>query len=319
MKPILGFLRGCGVVPPAPPPPLTTPTDKLMGDYRYYLVCERGLTEGTARNYEEAARFFLDDRSLPEGLGLDRIRAEDVMEFVSRECPARSVGSAKLLVTGLRSLLRFLHLQGLTPNGLASAVPAVAGWRGSPLPKGIDPAQARKLVDSPDRRTAIGRRDHAVLCLLARLGLRVGEVVALELGDIDWRRGELTIRGKGDRHERLPLPSDVGEAIAGYLQRGRPRVEHRQVFLRAQAPLRGLGVGGVQWVVTRASAGSGLPPIGPHQLRHTLATELLRRGAPLSEVGQLLRHRSASTTVIYAKVDRSALRSLVQPWPGVTR
>jgi site-specific recombinase XerD len=319
MRPMLGFLRDQGIVPPAPPPPETTPTDKLLCDYRRYLACERGLAVNTMRYYAQTARLFLDDRLSPEGLGLDRLSAADVMAFVSRECPARSVGSAKILVTALRSLLRYLHLCGLTANGLAAVVPAVAGWRGSSLPKGIEPSQARALVDSPDRRTAMGCRDHAVLCLVARLGLRACEIAALELSDMDWRHGELAVRGKGNRHERLPLPADVGEAVAGYLQRSRPRVEHPKVFLCVRAPLRGLGVGTVGRIVGRASARSGMAPVSPHQLRHTLATELLGRGASLGEVGQLLRHRSVSTTVIYAKVDRLALASLAQPWPEATR
>jgi integrase/recombinase XerD len=319
MRPMLGFLRGHGVVPPAPPPPETTATDKLLCDYRRYLVCERGLAASTVRHHEATARLFLDDRWSPEGLVLDRLSAADVTAFVSRECPARSVGSAKILVTGLRSLLRYLHLCGLTANGLAAVVPAVAGWRGSPLPRGIESSQARALVDSPDRRTAKGRRDHAILALLARLGLRACEVTALELSDIDWRHGELAVRGKGNRHERLPLPADVGEAIASYLQRGRPRVDHRKVFVRSRAPLSGIASTGVNRIVATASARSGVEQVSPHQLRHTLATELLGCGASLGEVGQLLRHRSASSTAIYAKVDRRALASLARPWPEATR
>jgi integrase/recombinase XerD len=319
MRPMLGFLRDHGIVPPAPPPPETTPTDKLLCDYRRYLACERGLAVNTMRYYAQTARLFLDDRLSPEGLGLDRLSAADVMAFVSRECPARSVGSAKILVTGLRSLLRYLYLCGLTADGLAATVPAVAGWRGSSLPRGIEPAQARVLVNSPDRRTANGRRDHAILTLLARLGLRACEIAALELSDIEWRHGELAVRGKGNRHERLPLPADVGEAIAGYLQRGRPRVDHRKVFVRSRAPLRGIDSTGVNRIVATASARSGVGRVSSHQLRHTLASELLGRGASLGEVGQLLRHRSASTTAIYAKVDHVALSSLAQPWPEATR
>jgi integrase len=226
------------------------------------------------------------------------------------------VAAAKYLVTVLRSLLRFLFLTGVTERELASAVPAVAGWRGSHLPRAIPSVQVAALLGSCDRRRRVGRRDYAILTVLVRLGLRAGEVAALALSDVDWRRGEVVIRGKGRRDERLPLPADVGEAIVGYLRRGRPQSTSAMVFLRARAPHGPMTTFAVTLVVRRASERVGLGPWCAHRLRHTAGTELLRAGGSLAEVGQVLRHRHVATTAIYAKVDRTALRGLAQPWPG---
>jgi site-specific recombinase XerD len=316
LAPLLDYLRGQGVVPM--PVVVVTPLEALLADYHAYLVDERGLVRATVRHHESVARLFLAERCRARdgGLRLEDLTAADVAAFVAAECPRRSVGSAKILVTGLRSLLRFLHVAGRGPGPLASAVPAVAGWRGGSLPRALPVTQVRRLLASCDRRRAVGRRDFAILMLLARLGLRAGEVAALELGDIDWRAGELVVRGKGRREERLPIPVDVGEAIVGYLRRGRPRDGERGLFLRARAPHGRLSGGGVNAVVRQGCDRAGLPRFGAHRLRHTAATEMLRAGATLTEIGQVLRHRSLSTTAIYAKVDRVALRGLALPWPG---
>jgi integrase/recombinase XerD len=250
------------------------------------------------------------------GLELAGLTPAEVNRFVLAECRGRSIASAKHLVTGLRSLLRFLHVEGTTAVSLSGALPAVAGWSGSPLPRGIDARSVRRLLASCDRRTGKGRRDFAVLMLLARLGLRAGEVVAVELGDVDWSGGEILVRGKARRIERLPLPVDVGQALAGYLARGRPRCGQRALFLRVLAPHRRLTVGGVSVLVHAACQRAGLPPIATHRLRHTVASELLRHGAGLPEIGQVLRHRSIASTAIYAKADTAALRQLARPWPG---
>jgi integrase/recombinase XerD len=240
-----------------------------------------------------------------------------VSRFVIAECRGRSTGSAKLLVTGLRSVLRFLAAEGLAPAGLEAAVPAVAGRRDAGLPKALPPGQVAALLASCEQETATGLRDFAVLTLLSRLGLRAGEVAALELGDIGWRAGELLIRGKGRREERLPLPADAGQALAAYLHGGRQETtEIRSVFLSARAPLRAMSGPAVSHVVERACARAGVPPAGPHRLRHTAGTGMLRAGAPLEEVAQVLRHRSAATTAIYAKVDHGALGALAAPWPA---
>jgi len=249
-------------------------------------------------------------------LDVASLSAADVTGFVLGACPGRAIGSAKLIVCSLRSLLGWLHLTGATPSSLVSAVPSVAGWRLSGLPRGLEPGQLRRLLGACDRRTATGRRDYAIVLLLSRLGLRCGEVARLSLDDLDWRHGEIAIVGKGNRAERLPLPDDVGTAITAYLRRGRPHTaEGRSVFVRVHAPHRALTSGGVTMVVFDAAQRAGLPKMHAHRLRHTAATAMLRAGSPLPEVGQVLRHRSILSTAIYAKVDRDALAVLARPWP----
>jgi len=318
MAPVLGYLRGVGVVPtPAPAAPATE-AEQLQEHYRAYLIEERGLASGTVASYLHVARLFYAARATGGGeLHLDRLTAAVVTEFVLAECVPRSVGSAKYVVCGLRSLLRYLYVAGHTQAPLESAVPKVAGWRLAGLPVTFDRTGVARLLASCDRRTTFGRRDYAVLSLLARLGLRAGEVAALELADIDWRAGEFVVRGKGRREERLPLPTDVGEALAGWLRRGRPRCDSATVFTRVRAPHRALTSGGVSAIVRAACGRAGLPELNAHRLRHSAATEMLRAGASLPEVGQVLRHASVLTTAIYAKVDRHRLRTLALPWPGV--
>jgi integrase len=228
----------------------------------------------------------------------------------------RSVESSKTLVCGLRSLLRFLFAKGYTGRSLAEAVPTVARRR-QRLPRGLDAQTVGALLASCDRRTAVGRRDYAILLLLVRLGLRSCEVAALTLEDLDWRAGELRVwTGKGRRVDRLPLPDDVGRALAAYLRHGRPRDQSRAVFLRVRAPRAGLSPNGIKQVVRHACGRAGVPECGAHRLRHTAASELLRAGAPLEEIAQVLRHRDVTTTTIYASVDRAALVTIAKPWPG---
>lgn len=315
LVPLLGYLRGLGVVALEPEPVAATAVEDLLERYRCYLTVERGLAAGTVRGYVDKVRPFVAGRATGGALDLEGLRAADVSAFVLGACPGRSVGTAKLIVTALRSLLRFLHVDGELEWSLAGAAPAAAGWRLAGLPRGLEPVEVRRLLDSCDRRTAAGRRDFAIVVLLVRLGLRRGEVSALGLEDLDWRAGEIVVRGKGDRHERLPLPADVGEAVAGYLRRGRPRTAAgRSVFIRVLAPHRALTAGGVTAVVIAAGRRAGLGDVTAHRLRHTAATQMLRAGATLPEVGQVLRHRRLLTTAIYAKVDREALRDLARPW-----
>jgi integrase/recombinase XerD len=318
LAPLLGYLRRLRVVPEPVAAVASTPMEELLGDYRGYLVGERGL--GVSLNpYLAVARRFLSERPSVAGLGLESLAAADVTQFVLRECGrGYSVSYGKNLVAALRSLLRYLHVRGATPIRLAPAVPSVAGWRGSALPRALDGEQVTRMLASCNRQRAIGRRDYAILLLLMRMGLRAGEVAALELDDVNWRQGEIVIRGKGSRQERLPLPVDVGEALVDYLRHGRPQHEGPELFMRARAPQAGLSSTGVTEVVHAACDRAGLPQVGAHRLRHTAATEMLRAGAKLSEVGQVLRHRSLTMTAIYAKVDRVALRPLAQPWPGGT-
>lgn len=309
------YLWSVGALP-APVAEVDGPVDALVDAYGRYLVRERGLAATTVRDYSAIARSFLSSGGGSDVVDLGGLVAGDVTAFVGRECARRGVSSAKYMVVGLRSLLRYLHVAGLLEVSLAEAVPAVADRRGSGLPRGLSAGEVARLLTSCDRRRAVGRRDHAILTLLVRLGLRAGEVAALQLDDIDWHRGEIVVRGKGNRHERLPLPTDVGEAVAGYLRRGRPPSHHRGVFLRVNAPEGGLRAAGVSGVVHDACVRAGIPPVGAHRLRHTAATEMLRFGGSLPEIAQVLRHRQLETTAIYAKVDRAALAGLARPWPG---
>jgi site-specific recombinase XerD len=290
------------------------PLDTLLESYRIYLTAERGLAPVTVTNYVAVARSFLAERSAAGGLDLQQLTSSDVSAFVLQACRRRLGGTAKRM-TALRSLLRYLHVQGLIRWPLTGAIPAVASSPPARLPRALEPSQMRALLASCDRRTTVGRRDFAIIMLLGRLGLRRGEVAALRLQDIDWHAGELLVRGKAARHERLPLLAEVGEAVAGYLRRGRPSgAQGDSVFIRARAPHRALGPGGVASAVYSASSRAGLGTVGPHRLRHTVATQMLRAGAPLTEIGQVLRHRRLHSTAVYAKVDHEALRSVARAW-----
>lgn len=317
MVPLLDYLRELGVIPVPVPQPLT-PVETVLARYRSYLLDERCLAAATARGYVDMVRPFINTRSATAGEEPDLagLSASDVSRFMLTACADRNRGSAKLLVTALRSLLRFLHLTAVTTDSLVTAVPSVASWRLAGLPRGLAATQIRQLLDSCDQRTPVGRRDFAILTLLARLGLRSGEVAALALDDIDWTAGEIVVHGKGPRHDRLPLPVDVGEAIVAYLRHGRPSdSQGRAVFMRVRAPHRPLTTGAVTAVVSAAGQRCGLGTITAHRLRHSTAVELLSAGAGLTEIGQLLRHHQPLTTSIYAKVDYASLRTLARPWP----
>ena len=288
--------------------------ERLLARYRDHLAGERGLVPAVVSRYLKAAALFLGQ--FPgAAVGQPALDAAAVNVFCVRELPRHSRANAANLASALRSFLRFLHLEGLAGAPVAQAVPAVANRKGQGLPRALPPATVARLLASCDRRTRLGRRDYAMLMLLARLGLRAGEVASMSLDDIGWRAGELTVHGKGSREDRLPLPSDVGAALAAWL-RIRPRVETRAVFLRANAPIGALSPRGVAWAVYNACDRSGVPRAGAHRLRHSLATQMLAAGSSLTEVGQVLRHARVATTAIYAKVDHRALDALVLPWPG---
>jgi integrase/recombinase XerD len=315
LAPLREFLQQQGALPQLAAQGPASEDERLLARYRDYLVHERGLIERGVAKWVQAAELFLGEYPglLGEGPALD---AGQVSAFCARELPSGGGSAARNLAAALRSFLRFLHVEGVIVAPLAQAVPAVATRKGAGLPRGVPPATLARLLASCDRRTRLGRRDYAILLLLARLGLRAGEVSGLTLDDLDWRAGELVVRGKGGRVERLPLPADVGAAVAGYLRHGRPRSKSRTVLLRVIAPAVGLGSTAMSWVVYAACARAGLPRIGAHRLRHTAATEMLRAGASLTEVGQVLRHATVGTTAVYAKVDYTALRSLAPAWPG---
>jgi site-specific recombinase XerD len=287
----------------------------LVEGYRNYLAGERGLAASTVCRYEGVARLFLSDCERPDGLDVGCLTAGDVTAFVVRQCRSRRVASAKVLVTALRSLLRFLLVEGYTSRPLAPAVPTATGWGGGSLPRALGAEAVAAMLASCDQQKEVGLRDFAILTVLHRLGLRSGEVATLRLADIDWHHAEIVVRGKGSRQDRLPLPVDVGEAMVAYLHH-RPSVGCRTLFLRVHAPIVGLTSDGVGDVVRGACMRAGLPPEGAHRLRHSAATAMLAGGASLAEVGQVLRHARLVTTNIYAKVDRTALRTLARPWPG---
>jgi site-specific recombinase XerD len=315
---LLRQLRSAGVAPTPEPAVDSSPLAGLLTRYETYLRHERALAECTISEYLTFAREFIVERLDGRTARVDRLQPGDVRDFllvhVRRMAPKR----AQLMGTALRSFLRYLFLRGELRSDLALAVPTVRQWRLSSVPRHISPREVERLIRACDLSSATGRRDRAVLLLLARLGLRACEVLALELGDLRWRDGEIVVRGKGLIRDRLPLPLDVGKAIAIYLRRDRPPCGSRRVFLCSRAPRRGFGhPGTVSTIVARALARAGVaaPMHGAHLLRHSLATAMVRKGASLAEIGQVLRHRSPNTTEIYAKLDFDALRDVAMPWP----
>jgi integrase/recombinase XerD len=315
---LLAYLRGLGVAPLETPAPAVTAADRLLVQFEEYLTGDRGLTARTIEGYLRVARVFLADRSAPsEGnLQVGRLTAADVSAFMLEQSTIRSAGSLGNVITALRALLRFLYLRQYTPLPLAAAVPAAcAAHRAAPM-RTLSAAEVARLLAGCDRRTPTGRRDYAILIMLVRLGLRGGELAALTFDDVDWRAGELVVVGKGGRCDRLPLPVDVGQALAIYLQLERRRGACRHVFVHARAPYCAMTRSAVSHVVVRACQRAGLPELRAHRLRHGAATEMHRAGAGLFEIGQVLRHRRIATTAIYARTDPQTLIDLAGPWPG---
>ncbi len=318
-KMLLGYLRELGRIPPLSEVIDDTPLGRIESGFKHYLVAERGLSAATVINYSPTVDRFLKECFGAGEVDLGELSPRDVHRFLLRHAPRVSRGRAKLMATALHSFFGFLRQRGDISSDLASAIPATTNWRLTGLPLSLGPEQVEALLDSCDQDTALGQRDYAILLLLARLGLRAGEVVALTLDDIDWDSATLIVHGKGNRQERLPLPEDVGEAVANYLRESRPPCATRNVFIRLQAPHRGFSSSSaIDDVVRRALERIGLDPgqKGAHLLRHSLATRLLGSGASLEQIAQLLRHAHPQTTEIYAKVDLQALRALAQPWPG---
>lgn len=314
---LLAMLRRIGVTPEAEVS-CPSPSEQLTQAYGRFLLEDRNLASQTVLQWRRTASRFLSEKFGEGPLNLLKLRAPDVTTFVQQH--ARDYGPvyARHLTTGTRQFLRYLHYKGLTETDLSLAVPAVARWSLSTLPKHLSAAQVRRVLHHCDRSTPIGRRDYAILLLLARLGLRAGEVVRLNLEEIDWENGLITVCGKGSCGQ-LPMPADVARAIAQYLRRDRPRCTCRRVFIGHRAPIGGIhGAGAIATIVSRALKKSGVESArkGAHLLRHSLATDMLRRGASLDEIGEVLRHKSPDTTAIYAKVDLDSLRTLALPWPG---
>ena len=316
MGPLLAWLRDRGLCGDDPLP-AAGPLDDLMDRYRNWMVTDRELAPRTIARYEQGARMFLAGRARSAGdtAGVEGLNEEVVTAFllaeVSRGLSAKSLQGR---VAELRSLLRFLYLHALIATPLGRGVPPVPGWKDTGVPRRLAMTEVQTLLDSCDRVTMSGKRDFAILLLLARMGLRAAEVAGLELDDLDWRVGELVVHGKARRCDRMPLPTEVGEAVATYLLEARPRVACRRAFLTLVAPPRPIGHTTVSQMVWRQSRIAGLEPLRAHRLRHALATELLSQGVRLPEIAQVLRQRDLATTAIYAKVDYSALRELALPW-----
>ncbi len=297
--------------------PLGAVEQHIQG-YEAYLQQARGVTDETVGGYVRWVRRFLTERLGTGCRRLSGLRAEHVVRFLEREIARLGVAQAKHLTTALRSFLQYARYRGDVVLDLAAVVPSVASWSMAAIPRAIPPDAVRQLLASMRRRTAIERRDYAIVVLLADLGLRAGEVAGLQLDDLDWSGGQVRVRGKGGHWSALPLPVRVGEAISAYLRHGRPQSPSRHVFLRAKPPYSGVRSAAITAIVGRAlrHAGVQAPTSGAHQFRHALATQMLRRGASLREIGDVLRHRRIQTTTIYAKVDLDALRTLALPWPG---
>ncbi len=319
LRVFLGHLRQAGVIPRPAVNNNQNPLERTLNNFALHLLRERALKEVTSNIYLCEVRRFLSDRFATGNVLLGKISPQDVSGFMLRRTRTVSPRTAQLTTSALRSFLRFAYQRGDVSVDLAASVPSVANRRFLGIPKFLAPEQVERLLRTCDRSAYGGKRDYAILLLLARLGLRSGEVVHLKLDDIDWDAGELLVRGKGSRHDRLPIPVDVGEALATYLRHGRPQCLSRHVFIRLRAPRRRFAHSVcICNIVRKALRRSALDPSfkGAHLLRHSLATRMLREGATLAEIGTILRHRLPNTTEIYAKVDLSALRALAQPWPG---
>ncbi len=322
LEKFLGHLRNLGEVPALVSVPPQDAKSRLERAFAGYLARERGVCQATIFNYAQEVTRFLAHRCRRGPLAPSRIRANDLNLFILWR--ARQVGPrrAKLTVTALRSFCRFLRFRGALKSDLSGAVLAVANWRLASLPTSLTPSEVKRLLTQCDQQTAAGQRNFTILLILARLGLRASEIMLMRLEDIEWEAGEVVVRGKGSRHERLPLPRDIGKAIVTYLRRWRPRCATRRLFVRLKAPIREFSnCEAISSIVRRALARAGLHPPrrGAHLLRFTLATNLLRRGGSLAEVAEILRHRHLDTSALYAKVDLNALRTVAPPWPGVGR
>lgn len=319
LRRLLEQLRNQGVIPVPVVEPDASARSSIACDFQHYLLHQRCLAPTTVDEYLDTVQRFLRERFGTQPLRLEVLSPQDIARFMVHQARRYSPGHTKLLATALRSFFRFLLQRGMLATDLAQAVPTVPNWRLSSLPRFMKVEDVACLVQSCDRSTPQGQRDYAILLLLARLGLRPGEVVAMTIDDLDWEAGELLVRGKGGRRNRLPLPQDVGEALVTYLCHVRPRCATRRVFVRMKAPQRGFANSiAICTIVRRALERAGLNPVckGGHLLRHSLATQLLQGGASLAEIGELLRHQNIETTRIYAKVDQGALRALALPWPG---
>lgn len=316
---LLAVLREKDAISPRPAVVLNV-LDQIEEDFNRYLSQQCGIARTTISRHIPIVRRFLQEQCAEGYVGISRLTAADIVKFVERHAGDHSPRSAQCMCWTIRRFARYLQCQGYIATDLASSVPSVRRWRLTSLPTYLLPQQIKKVLDCCDRGTPMGLRDYAILMLLARLGLRANEITTLTLVDIDWQSGQLIVRGKGRRQDQLPLSAEVGAAIAEYLRHGRPRTDSRRVFIRDIAPHIGFGSSAsVSMIAKMALERAGIDGVahkGAHLFRHSLATQLLRAGASLTEIGQLLRHQQHDTTRIYAKVDIIALRAIALPWPG---
>lgn len=319
LKQFITFLREEGILSAFVPEIKASDIQRIENSFAQYLQQERGLSQATVDNYLPTIRRFLTERFRKRKILFEKLRTQDISKFVLRYAHTMSPGRAQTMVNALRSFFRFLQQRGEIAIDLAAAVPAVAKWQFSEIPKFLQPEQVKHILESCDRSTSTGKRNYAILLLMSQLGLRAGEIVHMELDDILWETGELIVKGKSSRDEKLPLPHDVGQAIATYLRDIRPRCSSRRLFIRMVAPLRGFSSSVTVCTIVRdslARAGINTGFKGAHLFRHTLATNMLRGGANITEIGEILRHQHPNATEIYTKVDFASLRTIAQPWPG---
>ncbi len=319
LKQFVTFLREESILSTFIPEIKVSEIQCIENSFSQYLQRERGLSQVTIVNYLPTIRQFLTKRFHKRKIVFEKLCAQDISKFVLRYAHTMSPGRAKTMVNALRGFFRFLHQRGEIAIDLAAAVPTVARWQFSEIPKFLKPGQIKRLLESWDRRTGTGKRNYAILLLMARLGLRVGEIVHMELDDIFWESGELIVRGKSSRDEKLPLPHEVGQAIVTYLRDVRPHCSSRRLFMKMVAPLQGFSSSVTVCTIVRdslARAGVNTDFKGAHLFRHTLATNMLRGGANIAEIGKILRHQDPNSTEIYTKVDFASLRTIALPWPG---
>ena len=314
LRPLLNYLGGLGALPPEPPAPPLDAASALIGEFAEYLRCERGLAPMTVGAYSSRAARFVA-RYAPDG-DPGVIKPGDVTSAVLADASGLSAGAGQHLACALRAFLRYCHVRGLTGADVSAAALAVTGRRTTMLPRGLEPGTIEALLAACDRDEPDGRRDYAVILLLARLGLRAGEAARLRLDDVNWRAGEIGIRGKGGQYDILPLPADVGSALVAWLRDGRPAVSFREVFTTVTAPTRPLTREAAANIVRRACARAGLPVFGAHRLRHSAACAMIGAKVPMAGIAQAMRHRSHGVTAIYARAGIDRLRPLARPWPG---
>jgi site-specific recombinase XerD len=319
LEQFIAFLREEGILSAFAPEIKVSDIQRVENNFAQYLQQERGLSQATIDNYLPTIRRFLTECFRKRKIIFKKLCARDISKFVLCYAHTMSQGRAKTMVNALRSFFRFLHQRGEIAIDLAAAVPTVARWQFSEIPKFLQPEQVKHILESWDRSTGTGKRNYAILLLMSRLGLRAGEIVHMELDDILWETGELIVKGKSSRDEKLPLPHDVGQAIATYLRDIRPPCSSRRLFIRMVAPLRGFSSSVTVCTIVRdslARAGINTEFKGAHLFRHTLATNMLRGGANIAEIGEILRHQDPNATEIYTKVDFESLRAIAQPWIG---